>query len=61
MQRGDRDGYEYVNATRYRTLFYILGQVRTMACFRNQQAVAGRGGKLVYVRTNIDHNQTDSL
>lgn len=32
-----------MNATRYKKLLYILDQIRTMACSRNQHIVGGQG------------------
>lgn len=39
----------------------MLDQVRTMSCSRTQHVVGGKGGALVYVRTNIDYEQTVSI
>lgn len=43
---------------RYRKLLYVLDQVRTTTCSRNQHIVGGRVGLLIYVRRNSDYNQT---
>lgn len=39
---------------------YVLDQVKTTTCSRNQHAVGGRRGVLIYVRTNISYDQTVS-
>lgn len=37
---------------------YMLDQVRTLACSTDQQAVGGREGVLIYVKMNINYDQT---
>lgn len=41
-----------MNASRYRKLLYILDQIRSTACSRNQHVMGSRGGVLIYVRIN---------
>lgn len=53
-----RQGYQYLNASSMEN--YMLDQVLTTACARNQHIAGGRGGVLIFVRKNMDYDQTDS-
>lgn len=39
---------------------YILDQVGTTACSRNQRVVGGREGLLAYIRMTMEYDQTIS-
>lgn len=51
---------QYMNATRYGKSLYMLDQVRTTTCSRKQRVVGNRGRVLIYVRMNVNYDETVS-
>lgn len=56
----DSHRYKNMDVTRYGNLLYMIDQVGTTTCSRNQQIAEGRGRTLTYVKMNISYHQTVS-